>query len=277
MNTLIPDLDVQTLMALLAPRPADCHKGDFGHSLLIGGNHGFFGAIIMASIAAARVGSGLTSVATQINHAPYIPLRHPEIMAHGVRNAAELKPLHHKASVIAIGPGLGQDAWAQELFNDILTSTLPLILDADALRLLASTPSKNECWILTPHAGEAAALLRITVQDVLSDRVAAITELQTTYGGVIILKGHHTLIASDNKLVKCSAGNPGMATGGMGDVLTGVITGLVAQKIPLEQAAQLGAYLHSKAADLAAEQEGERGLMATDLLMYLRRLVNPAR
>jgi NAD(P)H-hydrate epimerase len=179
-------------------------------------------------------------------------------------------PLLAKASVIAIGTGLGQSDWATELFTAVLATQKPLIIDADALNLLAHNPVTHPNWILTPHPAEAARLLNCTTANIQQDRFATVSILQTKYHGVAILKGTGTLIASSEDIAVSNTGNAGMASGGMGDVLTGVLAGLVAQGLSLKQAAQQGVYLHGKAADLAAEADGERGLLASDLMPYLR-------
>lgn len=275
MSMKVEDIDFNDLKQFLAPRARDSHKGNFGHSLLIGGNHGGIGAIMLSSIAAARTGSGLTTTATRPGNAVYMVTRFPEIMAHDIANAVELMALIRKATVIGIGPGLGQDGWAQSLVHVVLQQPMPLVVDADALNLLANSKSRfyHDHWILTPHPGEAARLLQVEIKDILADRQQAVIQLQQTYGGVVILKGQHTLVKSENRLHRCTGGNPGMASGGMGDVLTGLITGLLAQKIPLAAAAKLGVDIHAKAGDLAAKA-GERGTLATDLLPYIRQLVN---
>ncbi len=274
MTVQIKDIDFDLLKSFLKPRALDSNKGDFGHSLLVGGNYGFVGAIMMSSMAAARVGSGLTTVATRAANVLSIVARQPELMAVGIDKAIDLSLSLSKANVIGIGPGLGQDEWGQVLFTTVLQQNKPLVVDADALNLLAKAPQFCQHWILTPHPGEAARLLGVELQEITSQREHAVKQLQAKYGGIVILKGHHTLVAETQSLYRCAAGNPGMASGGMGDVLTGVITGLLAQKIPAAQAAQIGVYIHAKAADMAAAA-GERGLLATDLLPYLRKLVNP--
>lgn len=268
-------IDWQHLKQYLAPRPNNTHKGDFGHSLLVGGDHGYVGAIILAGVAALKVGSGLTSIATQPDYAKPIPLGYPEIMAHGVTGKSDLAPLLEKATVVGIGPGLGCETWGQRLLFACLEADLPCVIDADALNLLSDETIKSDQWILTPHPGEAAKLLGITVQQVQNNRPAAITEIQQKYGGTVVLKGHHTLITDGKEIFQCQTGNPGMSSGGMGDLLTGAITGLLAQAIPALAAAQIGAYVHGKAGDLAAEKDGQRGLSATDLISHLHHLVNP--
>lgn len=258
----------------LPPRPRSAHKGWFGHVLVVGGDHGYSGAARMAAEAAARVGAGLVSLATQISHADFMTLARPELMCHGVMNRYGLQPLLGRATVVALGPGLGRSDWARELFGAVLASELPLVVDADGLNLLAENPTRRDDWILTPHPGEAARLLGVSSADIQRDRYAAVHELQSRYGGVVVLKGSGTLIAGAEGVPSvCIAGNPGMASGGMGDVLTGVVAGLLAQQLSLAEAAVLGVRLHGAAGDEAAK-EGERGLLASDLMGPLRRLVN---
>lgn len=258
----------------LARRLRCSHKGSYGHVLIVGGEQGYSGAARLAGEAALRVGAGLVSIATRSNHASLMNIHCPELMCHGVENAEQLIPLLAKATVIAIGTGLGQSDWAMELLTAVLSTHKPLILDADALNLLARHSETNAHWILTPHPAEAARLLNCTTAEVQQDRFAAVSALQAKYHGVAILKGAGTLIASSEKVAVSTTGNAGMASGGMGDVLTGVLAGLVAQGLNLAQAAQQGVYLHGYAADLAAQVDGERGLLASDLMPYLRRGIN---
>ena len=259
----------------LKPRARSAHKGQFGHCLLIGGTAGMSGAIRLAGEAALRVGSGLVSIATHPSHAAFLNLMRPELMVHSLDQSESLRTLMLNKTVLAIGPGLGQNYWADELLRLALTADCPLVVDADALNLLANLRWHNERWVLTPHPGEAARLLNCTVPDIERDRVAAAKQLQQQYGGVIVLKGAGTLVASAQNVAFCTLGNPGMASGGMGDILTGMITGLIAQGFSLQQAAELGVYLHAHAADQAA-QRGERGLLASDVLGALRAFVNLA-
>jgi NAD(P)H-hydrate epimerase len=262
------------LKSLLPARPRAAHKGHFGHVLVIGGDSGFIGAACMAGEAAARTGAGLVSIATRAEHAADISTNKPELMVHGVETPKQLLPLLTKANIIAIGPGLGQSQWALALFSKVLESNLPMVVDADALNLLAKEPVQNENWILTPHPGEASRLLACDTSQIQSDRFAAVRKLQQRYSGVVLLKGNGTIIIdSEGDVAVCTAGNPGMASGGMGDVLTGVIAGLVAQGLSNDTAACLGVCLHAEAADRAATN-GERGMLATDLMPHLRTLVN---
>ena len=259
---------------LLTPRAKDAHKGLFGHALIVGGNHGMTGAARLAGEAALRVGAGLVSVATRPESITGIISERPEIMAHAVKTAKDLLLLLKKASVIVLGTGLGQTRWSQQLFTSVLRAPQAKILDADALNLLAKQPKKSDHWILTPHPGEAARLLDCTIKTIQSNRIKAVKALQKQYGGVVVLKGAQSLVCTPKSLRICQAGNPGMASGGMGDVLSGVIGGLLAQHFTLQQAAEWGVYLHAMAGDRAAAQRGERGLLASDLFVYLRELIN---
>lgn len=277
-------LTLDAMLYLLAPRQRNAHKGHYGHVLVIGGDQGMAGAVRLAAEAAARVGAGLVSVATRPDHAAAISAACPELMCHPVTDAAALRPLLAKATVVAIGPGLGQSDWAKALFGAVLQTKHPLVVDADALNLLAAEPVQRHNWILTPHPGEAARLLGIDSKAVQSDRFAAVQTLQQRYSGVAILKGSGSLVAAADCLPGlCTAGNPGMASGGLGDVLTGVIAGLLAQHpqlldVPvraLNLAARLGVCVHAQAADLAADEGGERGLLASDLMGWLGEVVNP--
>jgi ADP-dependent NAD(P)H-hydrate dehydratase / NAD(P)H-hydrate epimerase len=262
--------------ATLPPRPRDAHKGRHGHVLAIGGDHGTAGAIRLCGEAALRGGAGLVSVATQPEHLPALNAARPELMAHAVADPQALAPLLARASVLAVGPGLGQGGWGRALWRVALDSRLPLVLDADGLNLLATEPRRFDglAAVLTPHPGEAARLLDCSVVAVERDRFAAARTLAKRYGAVAVLKGAGSLIADpDGRLDVCPWGNPGMASGGTGDLLTGVIAALLAQGCTAWQAACLGVGLHARAGDRAA-RAGERGLLASDLLLPLRYLLN---
>ena len=262
------------LSGLLPRRARDAHKGHFGHVLAIGGENGLSGAVRMAAEAAARVGAGLVSVATREAHAALVSSGCPVVMAHGAESGDTLRALIDAATVVAIGPGLGRRAWGRNCWEIASAADKPMVVDADALNLLAEKPGRSEHWILTPHPGEAARLLDTTTKQVQADRVAAVKALQRRYGGVVALKGAGTLVADGETVTLCQHGNPGMATGGMGDVLTGVIAGLLAQGLNGADAARAGVQAHALAGDRAAG-DCPRGLLAPDLLSALRRVVNP--
>lgn len=261
---------------LLPRRPRDAYKGDFGHVCVIGGDYGMGGAVRMAAEAAMRIGAGLVTVATRPEHVSVVSGMRPEVMCHRCCNGDDLREILQRATTVVIGPGLGKSEWAQELLAVVLESELPKVLDADALNMLSQAPRPCDHWVLTPHPGEAARLLHCGTGDVQQDRFAAARELQHQYDGVVVLKGAGTIIEGPSDIpYVCPAGNPSMATGGMGDILSGMIGGLLAQGLELERAAEAGVFIHAKAADKAAAEKGERGMLATDVLHYLPELINP--
>lgn len=280
-------IDINRISAMLKPRRAASHKGSNGHVLVLGGDLGFGGAVIMAAEAAARSGAGLVSIASRAAHREAALSRCPVLMFHGLEDAqTDPGELIKRASVIVIGPGLGRSDWSRQLFQQALAAQrqgTPLVVDADALQLLAERRDQDKSlhrqnWVLTPHPGEAAALLDCSVAEVQSDRFAAIAQLSSLYGGVCLLKGSGSLImdsAEADKSWLCSEGNAGMGSGGMGDVLSGLIAGLIAQGLSLSDALRTAVCIHGEAADMLAAQKGQRGLLATDLLEPVQQLVNP--
>lgn len=275
-KSTVTRLDYEVLKTALPKRSRIAHKGTFGHVLVIGGDSGMSGAVRLAAESAARVGAGKVSIATRTSHAALLNLVRPEIMSHGIETAEQLSPLLDKVDVIAIGPGLGQSIWARAMLEAVKNVQKPIVVDADALNLLAKVPFRFPNSVLTPHVGEAARLLELSTAEIQADRFAAVQTLQLRFGGVCVLKGAGTLITEPNgQIALCTAGNPGMACGGMGDVLTGVIAGLLAQGFPTFDAANLGVCLHGKAGDRAALEGGERGLLPSDLWPWLRYYANP--
>jgi hydroxyethylthiazole kinase-like uncharacterized protein yjeF len=260
-------------LAVLGRRARDAHKGVSGHVLIVGGNLGMAGAALLAGRAALRAGAGLVSIATRAEHAAVLTVAQPELMVHGVSAPASLDPLLERASVVALGPGLGQDEWARAAFAHVVARSKPMVIDADVLNMLARTPRTSDDWVLTPHPGEAARLLQCTVAEIQRDRIASAQALQQRYGGTVLLKGAGSLVSGACPAV-CPYGNPGMAVAGMGDTLTGIVAALRAQGLDADVAARLGMLVHARAGDLAAA-EGERGLLPSDLLPSIRMLVNP--
>jgi ADP-dependent NAD(P)H-hydrate dehydratase / NAD(P)H-hydrate epimerase len=266
----------QQRRVVLPPRRRDAHKGHHGHALLVGGDIGMAGAIRLAGEACLRGGAGLVSIATRAAHAALITQARPELMCHGIEQLSELEPLLARASVLAVGPGLGQLDWGRVVWDKIKSGPLPMVVDADALNLLAQKPFRRDDWVLTPHPGEAARLLGCSSAEIQADRPAAVAALAARYGGVAVLKGAGTLVqAAGEGLHVCDAGNPGMGTGGMGDLLCGVIAALLAQGLDTSTAARMGVHIHARAGDTAAAQGGERGLLPSDLLPHIRALTNP--
>lgn len=264
----------------LPAREKVAHKGYFGRVLVIGGDYGMAGAALMAADAVCRVGAGLVYVATRPEHVSAFVTRRPEAMVRGVEFAHNIDAMLETADVVVIGPGLGRDAWGQQLFQKAMQTNKPMVVDADGLNLLAEQRFKaRDNWILTPHPGEAARLLDCTVEAVEHDRFKAVVELQQRYGGTIILKGAGTLIASANAdnditLWLADTGNPGMASGGMGDVLSGILGGLRAQKgIDSSIIAPTGVVLHGESANVAKLAVGEYSLLASDLLQAIPQLL----
>lgn len=263
---------------LLPPRRKNSHKGCYGHVLAIGGDIGMGGAIRLAAEAALRVGAGLVSVATRAEHVSAINAARPEAMVAAVDGPQDLKPLLERASVLALGPGLGTRAWGHAHWRTALARELPAVLDADALNLLAREPRRfdDAAVVLTPHPGEAARLLGRDMAAVQGDRFAAARELARRFHAVVVLKGAGSLIAApDGELALCRWGNPGMASGGMGDVLSGVIAALLAQGLKAFDAARFGVALHARAGDAVARTRGQVGLVASDLFAPLQRELNP--
>jgi hydroxyethylthiazole kinase-like uncharacterized protein yjeF len=276
-STRVPvEVRLHTGPRLGGPRQRTAHKGDFGHVLVVGGGPGMPGAVRLAGEAALRTGAGLVSLATHPDHAALIAAACPEIISHPVADARQLRSLLAHAGVVVIGPGLGKSGWARRLLACVLDGPQPLVVDADALNLLAADGWVRDNWILTPHPGEAGRLLGQSTANVQADRFIAAKAIQERYAGIAVLKGAGTLICNAaGAMAVCAAGNPGMATAGMGDVLSGVIGGLLAQGLPLDAAALAGVCLHACAGDRAARQ-GERGLLARDVIAELRPLINPA-
>ncbi|EPC3806144.1 bifunctional ADP-dependent NAD(P)H-hydrate dehydratase/NAD(P)H-hydrate epimerase [Enterobacter ludwigii] len=273
-ETHVSRVDASLLAQWLPPRRPTSHKGDHGRLVIIGGDHGTAGAIRMTGEAALRCGAGLVRVLTRIeNSAPIITAR-PELMVHEL-TPQSLEECLEWADVVVIGPGLGQQAWGKQALQKVENFRKPMLWDADALNLLAINPDKRHNRILTPHPGEAARLLNCSVAEIESDRLLSARRLVKRYGGVAVLKGAGTVVASDEALGIVDAGNAGMASGGMGDVLSGIIGALLGQKLPLYDAACAGCVAHGVAADKLAARYGTRGMLATDLFCTLRRVVNP--
>lgn len=257
----------------LAPRAPDTHKGQLGHVLVIAGDLGMGGAGLLSSEAALRCGAGMVSLATRKQHISASLSRLPEVMAWGIDSSATLSKPLQRASVLVVGPGLGQSAWSRSLLGSAVQADLPQIWDADALNLLASgfcQPAKH--CILTPHPGEAARLLNISSAQVQADRNSAALRIAERYNAVTVLKGHGSIIATaDGQLSRVERGHPVMAGAGFGDVLSGVIGALIAQGLTPYPAACLAVWLHACAGERQAKQG--RGVIASDLCHSIRLLL----
>ena len=264
--------------AVLPERPRAAHKGLFGHLLLLGGNTGMGGAIMLAAETALRSGAGKVSVITRSEHVAPLLTRCPEVMAHGLDDPAQLPPLLEQATALVIGPGLGRDDWAEQMLKQALQRDLPRILDADALNLLATRPIRlGSSTIITPHPAEAARLLGSSTAQVQNNRLLAVQQLVERFGCAAVLKGVGSLVADaePGRLpALCSDGNPGMATAGMGDVLSGLVGALLAQGVEAGAAARYAVLLHALAGDRAACESGQLGILASDLIQHIRYYLN---
>ncbi|MDY7582549.1 NAD(P)H-hydrate dehydratase [Pseudomonas sp. CCI3.1] len=265
-------LRADTLPRLPARAPS-AHKGQFGHVLLVGGDRGFGGSINLSAHAALRCGAGLVSLATRPEHVAAALVLVPEVMTLGVSSANQLMDVLAQASVVVVGPGLGQAPWGRSLLSAAAQAKMPQVWDADALNLLSNAViGLASGSVITPHPGEAARLLGISTEQVQADRPAAARALVKKYSVVCVLKGAGTLVAGlEGELAICNHGHPAMATAGLGDVLAGVIGALLAQGMNAFDAACLAVWLHAR----AGEQQGQlgRGLAASDLIPAIRLLL----
>lgn len=250
----------------------NAHKGQFGHLLIIGGDYGMGGAPVMAAQAALRMGTGKVSILTRPEHMTIALTRQPEIMVCNFENIESIN-LEDKSALV-IGPGLG--SWVEEFCPQILELDIPKVVDADALNWLSKNrKAKLKNAILTPHPGEAAKLLHWSTDEIQEDRDQAIKTLYNCYKSTTILKGHNTLMIDENQMIHlCPYGNPGMATPGMGDILSGIIGGIIAQGFTLKESLECAVTLHALAGDKIANQKGLIGLCATDLLDMIQSILN---
>ena len=270
-HPLVQALCLEAVELYFKPRPLDAHKGMFGRILVVGGDLGMPGAVRLAAEGALRVGAGLATVVTRHAHVAAVVAGRPELLCYGMDAPFEgLTVLLTNATVGVLGSGLGQSLWSHHLYEQVITASMPMVVDADALNWLALDPRHCSSWVLTPHPGEAARLLACSIKDIQQDRIQAVTALQQRYGGIVVLKGSGTLLcADDSRLIRCDAGNPAMASAGMGDLLSGMIAGFMGQGLTHWEAAQAGVLLHALAGDRAVSKRGSRGLLASDLLSEL--------
>ncbi|MDG4866784.1 NAD(P)H-hydrate dehydratase [Guyparkeria sp. 1SP6A2] len=258
----------------LAPRPADGHKGTFGTVLVVAGNRGMPGAARLAAEAALRGGAGKVIVATHPAHAATLNIGRPELIVHGVESQRDLLRLLGEATAVAIGPGLGRDAWAMELWRGLRDCPVPMVVDADALRLLGSRSLGNREAVITPHPGEAAGLLECGVDQVNGDRLAAARRLAASYRCAVVLKGAGSIVADGDHLSVCQRGGPALATAGSGDVLSGLIAALLAMGLPMSAAVEGAVSVHAVAGELESAAHGSWGAAAGDLSTSIRALIN---
>ncbi len=276
---------VESASSLLPCRDEDCHKGVAGHGLVIAGSPGKTGAAVMAAESALKVGAGLVTLAGPAGLARLFELKTLEVMTEPLPESEagllgkdaidRALELIDEKTAIALGPGLGRDPSVRELVSTLIAKrAAPLVIDADGLNAVAEDVSmlieKGGPVILTPHPGEMARLLGSTTKAVLADRLQSALEFAKLYGVVVALKGAYTIVACpDGRAFYNTSGNPGMATGGTGDVLTGAILGLLCQGLDAVQATVLAVFLHGFAGDLAADDRGEEGMIASDVMRLM--------
>lgn len=272
-------IDLSTVEGLAPMRSASSHKGSHGKVLVCGGDIGTGGAALMAAEAALYSGAGLTSLATHTAHVTPALVRAPEIMTFPVDNISQIEGRGSFACVV-VGPGLGQSAWSEQVLYAALQVDAPVVIDADALNLLAKYglkhfSEKRDNWVLTPHPGEAARLLNCSVDRVQQDRIQAAQRIQHEYGGVVVLKGAGTIVADHEQVSIANVGNAAMAVGGMGDILSGVIGALIGQGLDCHAATKLAVCVHGEAGVRCSEAIGGLiGLRPTELLPVIRQLLN---
>lgn len=277
-NTLIPAITQKQVASFLHPRPHDSHKGQFGTVAVIGGNNGMVGAALLAARASLKLGAGCVHVGLLAEHAPVVDMLQPELMLHLAQAALKLPEL----DVIAIGCGMGHDLVAQKLLHDALKTAVPLVLDADALNMLAMRAdlrsllgTRKAPSLITPHPGEAAHLLGIASEGVQAARPASALELAKRLNCSVVLKGAGSLcVTREGKMWRNDTGNPGMSSAGMGDVLSGMIAALIAQGLDTDNAMLLAVHLHGAAGDALADQQASIGMTASEVGEWSRWLLN---
>ncbi|WP_198676539.1 NAD(P)H-hydrate dehydratase [Aliidiomarina soli] len=274
-------LDASQLQHAFSKRPWNSHKGMFGHVLVIGGSDGMAGAARLTGLAALRAGAGKVSVICQPGQQSLVGLQ-PELMVRGLDAGDQAADeLLAEADVIAVGPGLGQGSWGQAWWQKVADYDAPMVVDADALNWLAKSANRREDWVLTPHPGEAARLLQCSGSEVEADRWLAATRLEEQFGGIVVLKGAGSIVHGQEYTAVNTTGNPGLASAGMGDTLTGIIAALLAPLFShsmqlrqnLAETVGYAVLLHGSAADEAA-QAAPRGMLASDLMDAIRKQVN---
>ena len=279
-------IDKTQVMANFPKRPRNSHKGMFGSVAVIGGASGMVGAPLLAARAALKLGAGCVHVGFLADNAPSVDLLQPELMLHQASDILSLTPFALSSSkgnsVIAIGCGMGRSDDAYKLLYEALKVKVPIVLDADALNLLAvhadlqgDLHARKAATVLTPHPGEAARLLDCRINEIQANRIAAIQQLAQKFACSVVLKGAGSLcVTRDGRLFVNQTGNPGMSSAGMGDVLTGMIAAFIAQGMTADDALLLAVYLHGAAGDALAAQQASIGMTATEVTEWARWLLN---
>ena len=273
------EFDFETLNIKIPKREHNSHKGNFGRVLVLGGSEGMGGAAILSSEASLYSGAGLTHLYTHPTNVEASLKRNPEIMSLGINSNFEIP---HNIDVLVCGPGLGDDSWSKDVYEKIFQNknVNTIILDAGALsfinKFIKNILELESELILTPHPGEASKLLDVSIEEIQQDRPAAAIKISKKYCANVILKGNRTLVCSKENLTlyECLEGGPELSTGGTGDVLAGVIGGLVAQNNNALDSCLLSVAAHSRSGKMFKEEIGEIGLNASDLICRIRELLN---
>ena len=267
-------IDREYVFNFLQRRSLSSHKGDFGHIGIFGSGKGMHGASLLAGEAALRSGAGKVSIFMHSSHRELIDNPRSELILNFIDNILQVESIISNLDVLVLGPGLGKDKWASDIFDFIIKYPQPKVIDADGLVFVKAKNLKQDNWVLTPHPGEAAELLNTSSKNIQDNRQLSLKKISNKFGGVIILKGHNTMIGYDeNPSNICLKGNPGMATAGSGDVLAGIVSAMIGQKLSLFDASSVAVEIHAKAGDLASK-DGERGLLAGDIIDEIRGCVN---
>lgn len=278
MDKRIRAITQKQVAAFLKPRPSDSHKGMFGTVAIIGGDRGMLGAPLLAARAALKLGAGCVHAGLLAEGAPLVDAVQPELMLHNAPDALKI----HGLDVLAVGCGLGTSIAAQKLLLDAIKLEVPLVLDADALNLLArhadlqeDIRARSAATVITPHPGEAARLLRLSTEHVQAAREEAAYQLMERLHCTVVLKGANSIcVTRDGKAWLNRTGNPGMSSAGMGDALTGMIAALIAQGLSADEAVLLAVHLHGAAGDALAQQQAAIGMTATEVIEWSRWLLN---
>ena len=278
----IREFNYKDIKSNLPVRKKNAHKGQHGKLLIVAGDEGYGGAGILASEAALKTGAGLVKLLTREAHVSPSLAKNPEVMVSGADNAQDLENHFSYSDVLVCGPGMFENYWSEQLLFKLIAfaakNQTPTLLDAGALRLLSKKPFSNmplpKDIVLTPHPGEASSLLGVSTDVIQNDRLRAAKELNSKFGGIVVLKGHGTIICDSKESYLCSSGGPELAVAGSGDVLSGLIGSLIAQGLKPLDAAIAGVALHSNAGESFAKSTGEIGLAASELIPHIRNALN---
>ena len=278
----VHEFSYKDIKSKLPVRIKDAHKGNHGKLLVVAGDEGYGGAGILTSEAALKTGTGLVKLLTRKSHVSPSLAKNPEVMVCGSDNAQDLEQNFLWPNVFVCGPGMFENYWSEQLLYKLITyakkNRIPTLLDAGALRLLTKEPFTKMALpkdiILTPHPGEASSLLGITTEKIQKNRLKAVKDLHIKFGGIIVLKGHGTVIHDGKESYLCSSGGPELAVAGSGDILSGVIGSLMAQGLQPLDAAVAGVALHANAGDFFAKEMGNIGLAASELIPHIRNALN---